>query len=126
MKAFVVVMLIIFLFYEFRINRTQQATVGGYTTKYFPLSSGFSLEMFHKMKIDGLSDTSLRDFLMMEDMFLKMEKDTVCMGVSYSIQGQSLSQQIKERFRAYNFDYHNPHLKQMAEPSKNVNSALTC
>lgn len=126
MKAFIAVILIIFLFYEFRVNRTQQATAGGYTTKYFPFSNGFSLEMFHKMKSDGLSETSLRDFLTMEDTFLKMEKDTVCLGVSYSIQGQALSQQIKERFRAYNFEYHNLHLKQMAEPSKNVNSALTC
>ena len=119
-------MLVMYLFYEFRVRQTQQATAGGYTTKYFPLSGGLSLEMFHKMKSDGLSDTSLRDFLTMEDMFLKMEKDTTCLGTSYAIQAQALSQQIKERFRGYRFDYHNLHLKQMAEPSKSVNIYLTC
>ena len=119
-------MLILYLMYEFRVHQTQQATASGYTTKYFPLSGGLSLEIFHKMKSDGLSETSLRDFLMMEDTFLRMEQETVCLGTSYAIQGQALSQQIKNRFRGYRFDYHNLHLKQMAEPSKNVNTFLTC
>lgn len=119
-------MVILYLFYEFRINQTQQVTAGGYTTKYFPLSGGMSQEIFHKMKTDGLSDTSLRDYLTMEDTLLKMEQETVCLGISYAIQGQALSQQIKNRFSAYRFDYHNIHIKQMSEPSKNLNTFLTC
>jgi len=117
----VVAALVIYVIFTMKENRGVQARIGNYETKYFPLSGGYSLEMFQNMKDNNVSQSSLKEFLSMEDAFLKMEYDTVRGGVSYHIQAQELSKMIKERFKGFNFDYHNLHLKQMAEPSKLIN-----
>jgi hypothetical protein len=120
----IVAALVIYVIFTMKESRDTQARVGNYTTKYFPLSGGYSLEMFNTMKDNNVSESSLKEFLSMEDAFLKMEYDTVRGGMSYHIQGQELSKMIKERFRGFTFDYHNLHIKQMAEPSKTVNTNL--
>ena len=115
---------VIYVIFTMKENRGIQARIGNYSTKYFGLSDGYSLEMFNTMKDNNVSETSLKEFLSMEDAFLKMEYDTVRGGMSYHVQAQELSKMIKERFRGFNFDYHNLHLKQMAEPSKLINKNI--
>ena len=82
------------------------------------------MEMFEFMKYKNVSESSLKEFLSMEDAFLKMEYDTVKGGVSYHVQAQELYKMIKERYRGFDFEYHGMHIKQMAEPSKLINTHI--
>ena len=106
------------------VNVDNQAVVGNYKTKYFPLSGGESLRIFKEMKDNNAQESTLKEFLQMEDSLLKMEYNTVISGGSYHIQGTSLSSDIKDRFVGYDFGYHDVHIKQMAEPSKLVNKYM--
>ena len=120
----VVAALVIYVIFTMKESLDTQARVGNYKTKYFPVSGGKSLEVFNSMKDNNVSESSLKEFLSMEDAFLKMEYDTVRNGVSYHVQAQELSKMIKDRFRGFKFDYHVIHLKQMAEPSKLINKDI--
>lgn len=96
----------------------------GYKTKYFGENS---TKMYNLMKNNGLSSESLRTFLVMEDQFLKYEKETVCSGFSRITNAAALSRQIKDLFVGYDFRYHDDiHLRQMSTPKKVVNTELTC
>ena len=46
-------------------------------SKYFYLSDGKSNDIYNQMKKDGLSEQSLKEFVYMEDRFLKLEKMSV-------------------------------------------------
>jgi hypothetical protein len=105
-------------------NHMGQSVIDNIKSSHFPLSGGFSVEIVEKMKKDGMSNESIKQFITMEDEFLRMEKETVYTGVSYLIQATELSTMIKERFVNYNFDYHNMHIRQMSMPSKVVNKWL--
>ena len=63
----------------------------GYKTKNFHLSNGMSQSTFYSMKEGGISDTSLKEFLIMEDRFLELEKLSVCSGMSRKYESFELS-----------------------------------
>ena len=100
--------------------------VGNYKATHFPLSGGMSLEVIQKMREDGLPQYSLEEFASMEDEFLRLEKETVCSGLSYKVPAIEMSRKIKSRFPKYDFRYHNLHIKQVSEPSKAINPWITC
>ena len=70
----------------------------GYKTKNFHLSNGMSQSTFYSMKEGGISDTSLKEFLIMEDRFLELEKLSVCSGMSRKYESFELSKLIKDTF----------------------------
>ena len=107
-------------------SKNPYVIVGNYKAKNFPLSGGMSLEVIQKMKDDELPQYSLEEFASMEDEFLRLEKETVCSGVSYKIPAVEMSNKIKSRFPNYDFRYHNLHIKQVSEPSKSINPWITC
>jgi hypothetical protein len=50
----------------------------------------------------------------------------VCTGMPYIVQASLISNKIKETFPKYDFSYHTIHLKQIAEPNKQVNTKIKC
>jgi len=103
------------------INITE---IGG--SKNFYLSDGASFKMYKTMEDAGASGESLRIFVNMEDRLLEIERISVCSGVPRTMEASSISRQIKERFPAFDFSYHNIHIKQTSEPSRLINKKIRC
>lgn len=112
---------ILFLMYE---KHSKIEEVEG--SHFFYLSDGASKDVYDKMRRNGVSDDSLKDFVLMEDQLLGLEHKAVCSGIPYSLQGNGISKKIKETFPNYNFNYHTIHLKQLAEPGKTINRRVHC
>jgi hypothetical protein len=100
--------------------------VGNYKCKHFDTSGGMSLEVLKKMQSDGLCQERLEEFATLEDEFLYLERQTVCGGKSFKVPMMELDRKIRDRFAAYDFKYHNMHIKQASEPTKQVNPWITC
>ena len=98
--------------------------IGG--SKNFHISAGNSKQMYLLMRREGMSQENLKKFVQLEDRFLQIERNSVCSGISYIVEATTLSNLIKDLFPSYNFAYHTIHLKQVAEPTKSVNSRVTC
>ena len=99
----------LFLLYDVDITG-ERVKVHGFTTKYFYMSYGESKNVFEKMRKDGLPDDTIKEFIMMEDRFLNLERLSVCTQTSSKIDAFGLSKEIKDRFRGYDFSYHDHHL----------------
>jgi hypothetical protein len=90
------------------------------------MSNGESKNMYEQMRKDGIPDESLKEFIMMEDRFLKLESLSVCTQTSRIIEAFGLSKEIKDNFLGYDFSYHAKHLKQISEPHKLINRSIVC
>ena len=122
-----IVILIIILFVLRDIDNTgERVSVLGFSTKYFYMSNGESRKMYEQMRKDGIPDESLKEFIMMEDRFLNLERLSVCTQTSRIIEAFGLSKQITDGFLGYDFSYHAKHLKQIAEPHKLINRSIVC
>ena len=122
MLRFVLLALVALAFiYE---KATQTEEVAG--SKNFHLSGGMSKQMYLLMYNQGVSAEELKKFVQLEDRFLQIERNSVCSGVSHMVEATALSNLIKDMFPKYNFAYHGIHLKQIAEPTKTVNTRVTC
>ena len=122
-----IVILIIILFVLRDIDITgERVSVLGFSTKYFYMSNGESRKMYEQMRKDGIPDESLKEFIMMEDRFLNLERLSVCTQTSRIIEAFGLSKQITDGFLGYDFSYHAKHLKQIAEPHKLINRSTVC
>jgi hypothetical protein len=119
------VLIALFVLFLIMVSESSaQPSEMGYKTKFFGKDS---TAMYNLMKNNGLSSESLRTFLIMEDQFLKYEKETVCSGFSRITNAAALSRQIKDRYVGYDFRYHDDvHMRQMSTPKKVVNTELTC
>ena len=104
----------------------ERVSVLGFSTKYFYMSNGESRKMYEQMRKDGIPDESLKEFIMMEDRFLNLERLSVCTQTSRIIEAFGLSKQITDGFLGYDFSYHAKHLKQIAEPHKLINRSIVC
>ena len=109
------------LIYE---KATQTEEIAG--SKNFHLSGGASKQMYLLMYNQGVGAEELKKFVQLEDRFLQIERNSVCSGVPHIIEATTLSNLIKELFPSYNFAYHTIHLKQVAEPTKSVNTKIKC
>jgi len=105
-------------------KRNQSDEVAG--SKNFHLSGGASKQMYLLMHRNGMKQEDLKKFVQLEDRFLQIERNSVCSGVPHIIEATTLSNLIKELFSSYNFAYHTIHLKQVAEPTKSVNTKIKC
>ena len=122
-----ILILIIVLFVLRDIDITgERVSVLGFSTKYFYMSNGESKKMYEQMRKDGIPDESLKEFIMMEDRFLNLERLSVCTQTSRIIEAFGLSKQITDNFLGYDFSYHSKHLKQIAEPHKLINRSIIC
>ena len=121
MTYIILFFVILFIMYE---RRSKIEEVEG--SHFLYLSDGASRDVYDKMHSNGESGERLKDFVVMEDQFLGLEQKAVCTGIPYSLQGNGISQRIKETFPKYNFNYHTIHLKQLAEPGKTVNRRVRC
>ncbi len=130
MKTVAIVLILIFIIIFF-ITRDiditgERVTVLGFSTKYFYMSNGESKKMYEQMRKDGIPDESLKEFIMMEDRLLNLERLSVCTQTSRKIEAFGLSKQIKDGFLGYDFSYHAKHLKQISEPHKLINRSIVC
>ena len=105
--------------------KSKQVEIGSWSSSNFEICPE-SRKMFHKMKLDGLGAESLKKFAMMEDRFLEYEKESACRGRDRVLDASGLDQAIRESFSAYDFTYHNNHLKQISEPNRIINPYLKC
>ena len=121
MRYVILALLALALIYE---KRNQSDEVAG--SKNFHLSGGASKQMYLLMHREGMSQENLKKFVQMEDRFLQIERNSVCSGIPHIIEATALSNLIKDLFPRYNFAYHTIHLKQVAEPTKTVNTRVTC
>lgn len=122
-----ILVLISILFLMRDVDSTgERVTVLGFSTKYFYMSNGESKKMYEQMREDGIPDESLKEFIMMEDRFLNLERLSVCTQTSRIIEAFGLSKQIKDGFLGYDFSYHAKHLKQISEPPKLINRSIVC
>jgi hypothetical protein len=103
---------------------TQTHEIAG--SKNFHLSGGISKQMYLLMYNQGVSAENLKKFVQLEDRFLQIERNSVCSGISHTVEATAISNLIKDMFPKYNFAYHGIHLKQIAEPTKTVNTRVTC
>ena len=103
----------------------KQVYVDSFKTTNFEISPD-SRKIFLKMQVDGISKENLKKFAMMEDRFLEYEKDSACRGIDRRVEGGKLDQLIRETFMAYDFTYHNNHLKQIGEQNRIINPYLSC
>lgn len=103
----------------------KQVEVGGTRSSNFEISPE-SRKMFDKMKLDGISNDNLKKFLIMEDRLLEYEKDSACRGRERIMDASGLDQAIRDTFVAYDFTYHNNHLKQISETNRIINPYLKC
>ena len=103
---------------------TQTDEIAG--SKNFHLSGGLSKQMYLLMYNQGVSAEDLKKFVQLEDRFLQIERNSVCSGISHTVEATAISNLIKDMFPKYNFAYHGIHLKQIAEPTKTVNTQVTC
>ena len=104
----------------------ERVSILGFSTKYFHMSNGESKKMYEQMRKDGIPDESLKEFIMMEDRFLNLERLSVCTQTSRIIEAFGLSKEIKDNFLGYDFSYHAKHLKQISEPHKLINRSIVC
>ncbi len=118
--------MLLFIVFTLWTKPSHEVKSNGYESSYFHISGGASRDIFEKMKSEGVSEQSLTEFAQMEDQFLGMEKESACFKRSRKMEAIALSQQIKERFKGYNFAYHTLHIKQIAEPDKQINKHLVC
>ena len=122
-----ILVLIIILFLMRDVDSTgERVNVLGFSTKYFYMSNGESKNMYEQMRKDGIPDESLKEFIMMEDRFLNLERLSVCTQTSRIIEAFGLSKEIKDNFLGYDFSYHAKHLKQISEPHKLINRSIVC
>jgi len=119
--------LVLLIYYDNQdITSRDYVNILGYTSKYFYMSHGESKKIFEKMENDNIAYESLKSFVIMEDDFLNLERKSVCSGVSQKVEAFALSDEIKNRFKGYDFSYHTKHLKQISEPDKVINRNITC
>jgi len=109
------------LIYE-KASRTEE--IAG--SKNFHLSNGMSKQMYLLMYNQGMSSEELKKFVQLEDRFLQIERNSVCSGISNTVEATALSNLIKDMFPRYNFAYHGIHIKQIAEPTKTINDRIKC
>ena len=123
-----ILMIIIVLFIIRGVDNItgESVSVLGFSTKYFHMSNGESKKIYEQMIKDGIPDESLKEFIMMEDRFLNLERLSVCTQTSRIIEAFGLSKQIKDGFLGYDFSYHAKHLKQISEPPKLINRSIVC
>lgn len=95
-------------------------------SKNFHMSHGVSKQMYIQMRDDGLGEEDLKKFVQLEDRLFQIERNSVCSGIPYIVEATVISNLIKELFPRYNFAYHTIHLKQVAEPTKTVNTSIMC
>jgi hypothetical protein len=122
-----ILVILIIAFFVFGAQYTEDNVgVLGYKTKNFHMSHGMSKKMFETMKQDGVSDETLKEFVMMEDRLLEVERKSVCSQTARQFEAVGVSDQIKKRFMGYDFSYHSKHIKQASEPEKMINRSITC
>lgn len=122
-----ILVILIIAFFVFGAEYTEDNVgVLGYKTKNFHMSHGMSKKMFETMKQDGVSDETLKEFVMMEDRLLEVERKSVCSQTARQFEAVGVSDQIKKRFLGYDFSYHAKHIKQASEPEKMINRSITC
>ena len=121
MRYVFLALLTLALIYE---KRNQSDEVAG--SKNFHLSGGASKQMYLLMHREGMSQENLKKFVQLEDRFLQIERNSVCSGMPHIVEATTLSNLIKDLFPKYNFAYHTIHLKQVAAPTKTVNSRIKC
>ena len=122
-----ILVLISILFLMRDVDSTgERVTVLGFSTKYFYMSHGESKKMFEQMRKDDLPDELLKEFIMMEDKLLNLERLSVCTQTSRIIEAFALSKRISDTFIDYDFSYHAKHLKQISEPHKLINRSIIC
>jgi uncharacterized membrane protein len=118
----VVLLLVVILLFLYKPNR-YQIKVDGYKTHYFDeYSKKKSLEMTEA----GLSDQSLKEFAIMQDLLLQYQHDTVCRRMPRLPEAIQLTKQIQERFAGFDFDRHSLYIEQMQNPTLKVNKDLIC
>jgi hypothetical protein len=122
-----ILVILIIAFFVFGAQYTEDNVgVLGYKTKNFHMSHGMSKKVFETMKQDGMSDETLKEFVMMEDRLLEVERKSVCSQTARQFEAVGVSDQIKKRFLGYDFSYHAKHIKQASEPEKMINRSITC
>ena len=122
-----ILVLISILFLMSDLDSTgERVSILGFSTKYFYMSHGESKKMFEQMRKDGLPDELLKEFIMMEDKLLNLERLSVCTQTSRMIEAFALSKRITNTFTDYDFSYHAKHLKQISEPHKLINRSIVC
>ena len=134
-KILIVIAIVYMITIEVVSKPYQARLQNGYETQNFQISNGKSMDIYnelmwqnkwHKLDKRQNSDEVLAKFATMEDKFLEYEKDAVCRNIDTKYNAIQLSQQIKESFPGYNFDYHDIHIKQISEPNKLINRNLKC
>lgn len=115
-----IILIFLLALYISRADETNnQVTIDGYKTIYF---SPESKKLFDILP----SNHSKKDFAIMEDLFNKYEKLTVCNGMSHLKLALELDHQMKERFRGWDLSYHQRVLNQISQPSKVIDPNLKC
>ena len=126
MITFLFLVVLFIILHNASQNQGEEVGVLGYKTRFFHVSAGASKRSYEKMKYDGVHPDQLKEFIALEDEFMRLVRVAVCTGVSRRNKGYALSDEIKEKFKPYDFEYHVTLLKQIAEPHKVIIQNIRC
>ena len=126
MITFLFLVVLFIILHNASQNQGEEVGVLGYKTRFFHVSAGASKRSYEKMKYDGVHPDQFKEFIALEDEFMRLVRVAVCTGVSRRNQGYALSDEIKEKFKPYDFEYHVTLLKQIAEPHKVIIQNIRC
>jgi hypothetical protein len=118
-----VILFLVFILWCVYRGNSSQIKVDGYKTYYF---DEYSKKKCVEMSKAGLSDQSLKEFAIMQDLLLQYQHDTVCRGMPRVPEAIQLTKQIQERFAGFDFDRHAVYIEQMQNPTLKVNKDLIC
>lgn len=107
-----IILLVIVVFALMYTGAARSEEING--SKNFHVSNGMSKQRYEQMKKDGMSADDLKLFIILEDKLLGFEKEKT----SRIKEALIVSNQIKEKFKKYDFSYHTKHIKNIAEPYK--------
>ena len=90
---------------------------------FFP--AGTDKEYFNAVHLRAFSWKG--DFRPLKGLYyLRTNSGAAAEKVSQKVEAFALSDEIKNRFKGYDFSYHTKHLKQISEPDKIINRNITC
>ena len=99
MITFLFLVVLFIILHNASQNQGEEVGVLGYKTRFFHVSAGASKRSYEKMKYDGVHPDQLKEFIALEDEFMRLVRVAVCTGVSRRNQGYALSDEIKEKFK---------------------------
>jgi hypothetical protein len=83
-----------------------------------------SFKIIKQMEKDSLHPDSIKQFRDMSMSLVKYQRDSIYKGLDRTLEATQLTEQIQNRFPAYDLTYQQVYLKQIKEPKQFINKDI--